>query len=328
MKVCAKIEGRCREYQIIIEEGIVTRAGLPPGFIITDSEVYRLYRHLIPDDKNKYRLIKGENSKTYKNAGKIADKIESLNYSGPIIAWGGGMVGDIAGFTASICNRGFPLIMIPTTLLAMVDAAIGGKNGVNAGKRKNARGTFYQPALILTDLLFLATLPKREFSSGWAEIIKYWEISGTPSFETLSQGIKKSGRGLEKIIAQCCRIKTAIVREDERDENLRHVLNFGHTIGHALELSCGLSHGEAVAIGMPREAEIGEKLGLVKKGTAEKIRELLTLYGLPVDLPQNYNFQEVMNLLEADKKGKYILSFNLEHPCVKVPRKLIAEKLK
>ncbi len=237
-------------YDIIIEKGLVKNEGLPEGFVITDSNVYKEYKDLIKNPK--FVLESGETSKSLDYYNSIMKKLYRLNEE-KIISFGGGVVGDLAGFVASTYKGGAELTQVPTTLLAMIDSSIGGKNGVNYSGIKNRIGTIYQPKKILIDSLFLETLPDEEFKNGVAEIVKYGYLFGQPSLERLRRGISKKDNDLEEIIFNCCQTKTEVVEKDVFDKNYRHVLNLGHTLGHGIELLCGLSHGKAISIGIAKE---------------------------------------------------------------------------
>ena len=307
-----KIESS-KGFEIEIQNGLIQQKGLPEGFVITDANIFKYYKGLIGD--NGFVIKAGEKSKSQETYLDIIDK---LNNEDKIIAFGGGVVGDLAGFVASTYKRGITLIQIPTSLLAMVDSSIGGKNGINLGERKNYLGTIYQPEKILIDPTFLETLPIEEFKNGVAEIIKYGILFEEPELQRLEKKINRSDTDLAKIIFQCCLIKTQIVEEDEKDKGYRHILNFGHTIGHALELLYNLSHGEAISIGMIKELKLGIDLGIIKKDNLIQIENIFTINGLPVDLPRDINVNRVIELIKQDKKGSLIFAFDKENYQVNV----------
>ena len=205
---------------------------------------------------------------------------------------------------------GIKYIHVPTTLLAQVDSSVGGKTGVNHELGKNMIGTFYQPSLVLIDVDTLKTLPQREFSAGIAEIIKYGVIADRGLFDSLETNIRdifSSGDSLISIIKRSCEIKAAVVSKDERETGLRAILNFGHTIGHALETVTGYTrflHGEAIAIGMCASARIAVRLGIFKEKDAELIKSLVELYNLPGTIPDDINISDIINAMEIDKKVK------------------------
>jgi 3-dehydroquinate synthase len=229
-----------------------------------------------------------------------------------VIALGGGVVGDLAGFVAATFMRGIPVLQIPTTLVAMVDASIGGKTAVDTPAGKNLVGAFHPPAVVLIDPQLLTTLPLREMRAGFAEIVKHGVIAdavylrevASGASEMLSAGGSASDRMLS-LIVRSVEIKADIVSRDEREEGLRKTLNFGHTIGHAVELVSGYSllHGEAVAIGMALEGRLAEQIGVAKAGTAATIVKALQSAGLPTDLPTGFQAEEVIEAMKSDKKG-------------------------
>jgi 3-dehydroquinate synthase len=304
-----------RSYPIKIERELILKRGLPKGFVITDSEVYRIYKHLIPENDSRFILASGEDSKSRENYNEVVDKVSRYNPK-TIVAFGGGMVGDIAGFVASTFRRGIPFIQIPTTLVAMVDSSIGGKNGVNLGQRKNYLGTFYQPQEILIDPNFLHTLPDTESSNGLAEIIKYSALFGIPSLKKLKTGIKESE--LEKIIWQCCRLKARLVEKDEFDKAERHCLNFGHTFGHAIELLHNLPHGQAISIGMVYEGEFATTRGLMSDERLSDMIEALEGEGLPTTLPTGIDIDKIIELMKLDKKGELVFALTKDHYTVEI----------
>ena len=225
-----------------------------------------------------------------------------------IVALGGGVIGDIAGFLASTYLRGLPYIQLPTTLLAQVDSSVGGKVAVNHPRGKNLIGDFYQPKCVLVDLRALDTLNKREMRVGVSEVIKYGIIKDPSLFNFLERNIDKVKRldrkSLEEIVFSSCRIKARVVEKDEKEKNLRQILNFGHTIGHAIEATShykGYKHGEAVAIGMIGASIIASKKGFVDEGFVERIKGLIRRAGLPTKLKRG-NIGEILRAMRLDKK--------------------------
>jgi 3-dehydroquinate synthase len=225
-----------------------------------------------------------------------------------VIALGGGVVGDLAGFAAAICQRGLPFVQIPTTLLAQVDSSVGGKTGVNHRLGKNMIGAFYQPRAVLIDTDCLATLPARELAAGMAEIIKYGAIRDAAFFAWLEANVERLNardpQALTYAIAESCRIKAEVVAADERESGVRALLNFGHTFGHAIEAGVGYGewlHGEAVAAGMVMAAELSVHLGLMAEPAAARLRALLQAARLPVDAP-SLGIERYVNLMGHDKK--------------------------
>ncbi|CEK13093.1 3-dehydroquinate synthase [Chthonomonas calidirosea] len=226
-----------------------------------------------------------------------------------IIALGGGVIGDTAGFAAATYLRGLRLIQIPTTLLAQVDASIGGKTGVNLPQGKNLVGAFYQPSLVLIDISTLKTLPIRELRAGLAEVLKYGIIYDQAFFEetyqALPQLLSYDVETLTKAVARSCEIKAEVVAQDETEQGLRAILNFGHTLGHALEAATAYErylHGEAVAIGMVAAALVGEEMGITSHETTRQIISALQQAGLPTRFPSEVPLPEVLEIMHRDKK--------------------------
>lgn len=227
----------------------------------------------------------------------------------PVIALGGGVIGDLAGYAAATYLRGLPLIQVPTTLLAQVDSSVGGKVGVNLPEGKNLVGAFYQPSLVLADVQTLKSLPPRELRAGLAEVVKYGMIADPGLFSYLEARLDSILRAEEEpltfLVARSCGIKAKVVERDEREDGLRAILNFGHTVGHALEAATGyrrLLHGEAVAVGMVVATTLSVKRGLCEEGDLHRLRSLLQKIGLPVTTSVKPN-----NLLKTagyDKKVK------------------------
>jgi 3-dehydroquinate synthase len=235
-----------------------------------------------------------------------------------VLALGGGVIGDLAGFVAATVLRGIAFVQLPTTLLAMVDSALGGKTGVNHPLGKNLIGAFHQPRLVLSDTDTLATLPPRELNAGWAEVIKHGVIKDAGLFEMLeNQEPRTESRTAEQsvlgswslvlpgIIRRAAKVKVDVVNADERETGERMLLNYGHTLGHAVEAAAGygtLLHGEAVAIGMHLEAQIGERLGMVDVAMVERQRALLAAYGLPTAVPAGMDPEDLIERTLRDKK--------------------------
>jgi 3-dehydroquinate synthase len=224
---------------------------------------------------------------------------------------GGGVVGDLGGFAAAVFRRGVPFVQIPTTLLAAVDSSVGGKVAVNFGGIKNIMGAFSQPSMVCCDLATLRTLPQRQIRSGLAEVIKYGAVCDAGLFLTLESGgveriLARDPATLQSVISQCVRLKAAVVEQDEFDrKGIRNVLNFGHTIGHALELSAeyALTHGEAIAIGMDAASGLAVRMGLVEPSFQTRLAELLRRAGLPLKHPGDEAlFAKVVKALQLDKK--------------------------
>ncbi len=254
----------------------------------------------------------GEGSKSRRVRDEIEDAIIRLGAGRDtaLVALGGGVVGDLVGFVAATFNRGIPFIQIPTTLIGMVDSSIGGKTGINHEAGKNFIGAFHQPAGVFIDIDYLASLPRRHFVSGMAEVIKCGVIANRTLFQFLEKRTDQIARGapglLVHIIEVCCRVKARVVGDDPRESNRRKILNFGHTIGHALETLSGyrLTHGEAIAIGMVAEARIASRIGLLSSGAVERISNLLGRAGLPTTLPPTTDVRSVLEVALRDKKAR------------------------
>ena len=242
----------------------------------------------------------------------ISQKLLELgaDRSSMLIALGGGVVGDLAGFVASVFMRSIPYIQIPTTLMAQVDSSIGGKTAVDLPSGKNLLGTFYQPQAVFADLRYLATLPEKEFRNGLAEIIKYSIIDDEKMFCLLEDNMesvkKKDPALLLKLVENCCRIKKSIVEIDEKEQGLRRILNFGHTLGHAIEAQSGyaVAHGEGVALGMIAAVRISERMGYLQPPERERIEKLIAGAGLPVRLGTALSSEGIRAHLKMDKKKK------------------------
>jgi 3-dehydroquinate synthase len=300
-----------RSYDIKIAPGLITKLGtecarLKLGSrcaIITDTNVGReyakpAYNSLLRAGFEPSLVIvpAGETAKSLKSVHNCYDRLAShrLERKSFIIALGGGVVGDLAGFVAATYLRGIPFVQVPTTLLAHVDSSVGGKTGVNLKAGKNLVGAFYQPKLVLCDLDALKTLPPRDFRAGLAEIIKYGIIHDAPLFDRLERDLPKllrrETKALNEIIARCCEIKADVVGQDETESGLRAILNFGHTIGHGLEAISSYGkylHGEAIAIGQVAAAKLSQELsGLPGKDSA-RITNLFQRAGLPTTVKLN-----------------------------------------
>jgi 3-dehydroquinate synthase len=259
----------------------------------------------------------GEASKDLATLAKLYDWMLSKNVErrDAVLALGGGVIGDLAGFAAATVLRGIALVQLPTTLLAMVDSAVGGKTGVNHERGKNLIGAFHQPRLVLSDSDTLASLPPRELCAGWAEVIKHGVIRDAGLFEWLERersalagwqlGDEHARALVADIIRRAVKVKVDIVNVDERETGERMLLNYGHTLGHAIEAAAGygtLLHGEAVAIGMHLEAQIAQQLGMVEQSFVERQRALLAAYDLPTALPDALDMEQVAELILRDKK--------------------------
>ncbi len=287
--------------------------------VISDKNVHNLYGKKCRESLEQagYTVFQhivrpGEASKTIANALRIVDELinNKIDRNGVIVALGGGMVGDLAGFVAATYLRGVPFIQVPTSLLAMVDASIGGKVAVNHARGKNLIGAFYQPWMVLADTGTLTTLPERELVSGWAEVIKYGLILDATFFHYLeanSEKLKKLDSELvTTAIARSMSIKAYVVEEDERETGRRIILNYGHTLAHGLEAATAFRtflHGEAVSIGMAAAASVSHRMGLLSQNAVRRQQKLLETYGLPLKSSE-VKLAPVLAAMQVDKKVK------------------------
>ena len=270
------------------------------------SAGFEVFTHLIPA---------GEPHKTLESIKQVYDTalLSHLERSSTMIALGGGVIGDMTGFAAATWLRGINFVQVPTSLLAMVDASIGGKTGVNHPQGKNLIGAFHQPKLVLIDPEVLKTLPEREFRAGMAEVIKYGIIWDADLFDQLQKSDRLdsftsiSKELLQTILTRSCQAKAEVVSKDEKEAGLRAILNYGHTVGHAVESLTGYSlvnHGEAVAIGMVIAGKIAVKMNLWDSESAKRQDELISKAGLPTKLPANLDPEAIIETLKSDKKVK------------------------
>lgn len=293
---------------------------LIPGvqiFIVTNETIAPFYLSQFTSVFSEYQcdtivLPDGEAYKNIEQWQQIFNKLIERHHkrNTTLIALGGGVIGDITGFAAACYQRGVNFIQVPTTLLAQVDASIGGKTGINYHHQKNFLGAFYQPKAMVIDTLFLSTLPEREFRSGLAEVIKYALIHDEKFFDYLCEHIEailmRSTARLNYVIEACCRIKIQFVEQDERDETgKRALLNFGHTFGHALEsvMNFSILHGEAVAWGMYVATQLSQHLGYLSKKDVAKIEQLLSFSGLRISLPKTVKADSLLDAMCHDKKN-------------------------
>lgn len=307
-------------YDVYVESGILDKISAilpslcPLGtkiMIISDSNVFPLYgskleHNLKTANFKTYRFIfdAGEPSKKIQTVYKIYQALAENHFtrSDIILTLGGGVAGDMGGFAAATFLRGIGFIQVPTSLLAQVDASVGGKTGVDLPFGKNLVGAFHQPLAVFADTQTLSTLPSYYFHDGMGEIIKYGCIADESLFNHLQQGIRTSE--MKDIIARCVDIKREVVEEDTNDTGRRMILNFGHTFGHAIEKLYnfeGIAHGEAVGIGMVIAAQIGEKLGITPQGVAEQIKSVLEQYSLPTST--TFTKEVLMEATSLDKKS-------------------------
>jgi 3-dehydroquinate synthase len=317
-------EIRSLPYPIIVEEAGLGRVGelvtrFAPAHryaVVTDSNVGPIYGSSVVGVLPGSELIviaAGEASKTREAWGSVTDRLIAAGFGrdSTIVALGGGMVGDLAGFVAATFMRGIPVVQLPTTLLSMIDSSIGGKTGVDTPAGKNLVGAFHPPRLVLADPQTLVTLPLDELRTGFAEAIKCGVIADSHYFAWLFEGLPEllkgnQGDGLFQVIVRSIEIKADIVRRDERESGLRKVLNFGHTIGHAVEMLSGykVSHGAAVAIGMATESAIAERAGIAEGGTSKQIIDAVERAGLPVRPPHGMTPDSIIGAMRSDKKAR------------------------
>ncbi|WP_407186759.1 3-dehydroquinate synthase [Bradyrhizobium centrosematis] len=325
-----------RAYDIVIGRGVLASLGervaaLRPGVrtaIVTDRNVAKHW--LEPTEASlaaagiptaRVVVEEGEISKTYAGLEKVSEALiaAKIERNDLVIALGGGVVGDLAGFAAAILRRGVDFVQVPTSLLAQVDSSVGGKTGINSPQGKNLLGAFHQPVLVIADTAVLDTLSPRQFRAGYAEVAKYGVLGDEAFFSWLEKNhseIFKGGSAREHAIATSCRAKAGVVSRDERETGERALLNLGHTFGHALEAATGFSdrlfHGEGVAIGMTLAAQFSAKLGMIGAADAERIERHLIEAGLPTRLQDIAGFAQegladadaLMTLMAQDKKVK------------------------
>ena len=260
-------------------------------------------------------LPPGEDQKSLESASCLYDAFAAgrADRTALVVAVGGGVIGDLAGFVAATWCRGVPLLMVPTTLLAMVDSSVGGKVGVNHAAGKNLIGAFHQPVGVWIDTAYLDTLPPREYRSGLAEVVKYGVILDPELFIDLENHVDEIlGRDpavVRRLVARCCRLKADVVSRDEREETgLRAILNFGHTVGHAVEAVAGyctqVHHGEAVAIGMAAEARLAERLGWIEPALTGRLIALIERFGLSTAVPGHLDHDALIDAMGRDKKNQ------------------------
>ena len=322
-----------RSYNIVIGYNLLDRAGeliaplLPRSktVIVTDQKLYDSHFHRLRDSLELQKvdcgvivLDQGEGTKSWHHLEFLVEKLieEKIERNDPIIAFGGGVIGDLTGFAASILRRGVPYIQIPTTLLAQVDSSVGGKTSINSRQGKNLVGAFYQPILVMSDLSVLETLSPRDFRAGYGEVLKYGLLADKEFFEWLvhqSQSIKKLNPDImRKIVGRSCEIKAQIASQDEKEKEKRALLNLGHTFGHALETATGYSskllHGEAVAIGCRLAFELSKRAGYCTSEDVTRVTDymkemdmLLSLDAIKSELP---SVDDLIEIMHQDKKSQ------------------------
>ncbi|MGI6657404.1 MAG: 3-dehydroquinate synthase [Desulfobulbus sp.] len=314
-----------RSYVITIGQGTLDRVGEIVGAvragkrygIISDATVDAIYGEQVARRLSEAGLAcerltfpPGEAGKQLATIGMLAEELARRGFDrgDALLALGGGVTGDLAGFLASVYMRGIPFVQVPTTLLAQVDSAVGGKTGVDIPQGKNLIGAFYQPRAVVIDTDVLRTLPREEFLGGMAEVIKYGASMDAEFFDWLKRErdtiLALRPEVVGPMIHRCCALKASVVERDEREGGLRRILNFGHTVGHAVEAASKyqLIHGCAVAIGMRAAALLAVRSGCADQEVAERIEHLLRLYGLPVDMAKEYDRRTLRSYLLTDKK--------------------------
>jgi len=314
-----------RSYPIRVGAGLLSRAGAWTGFLrgrhvllVTDANVARHHLAAVEAALAGRELAvevlpPGEQEKNWARLGALLERLAALGASrdATVVALGGGVVGDLAGFAAACWMRGVDFLQLPTTLLAMVDSAVGGKTAVNLPQGKNLAGAFHQPVAVVADTDTLATLPERELRAGLAEVVKYAAIRDRAFMDWLEQSadalLARDPRALATAITTSCRHKAGIVARDETEQGERALLNFGHSFGHALEAVAGygtLLHGEAVAIGMALAARLSARLGLAPEADALRLSALLERFGLPVAIPPGLAPKALLAAMRLDKKNR------------------------
>ncbi|HET7321601.1 MAG TPA: 3-dehydroquinate synthase [Longimicrobiaceae bacterium] len=287
--------------------------------VIADDRVAELYGTRVLTafdgagaDASLFSFPAGERHKTRASWAALSDQMLSAGFGrdAAVVALGGGVTGDLAGFVAATYMRGLPLVQVPTTLLAMIDSSVGGKTGVDTPAGKNLVGAFLQPQLVVADPETLETLAPEQLRAGLAEAVKHGAIADAAYFDwieaSLSDLLALDPAALARLIGRSVEIKAAVVARDERESGPRKALNFGHTLGHAIEALSGfeLLHGEAVAIGMVLEAKLGERIGITEPGTSERLEAVLSAAGLPTHPPSEMAPEEIVAATRSDKKAR------------------------
>jgi len=313
-------------YRVIIARGALADLGRIAASatrahryaLVADSNVAPLYasrvRGALGEGRTTlYTVPSGEEHKTRESWSSLTDSMlaDGFGRDSAVVALGGGVVGDLAGFVAATYMRGIPLIQVPTTLLAMIDASIGGKTGVDTALGKNLVGAFHHPSAVIADPDVLRTLPAEQMRAGLAEAIKHGVIADADYFEEVAGaapdivgGGRAAAAAIERIVVRSIAIKADVVKRDEREGGLRKTLNFGHTIGHAIELRSDyrMRHGEAVAVGMVIESRVAERLGVAEPGTSDRVRAAIERTGLPATRPADQTPDSILSATRGDKK--------------------------
>jgi shikimate kinase / 3-dehydroquinate synthase len=302
------------EYDVIVGQvSNLTNFHMQNPILVTDENVAKLHLeklesilHAAGCELKSVILPTGEEHKNFETISYLWKSFldNGLDRKSTVIALGGGVIGDMVGFAASTYMRGIQWVAVPTTLLSMVDASLGGKTGFDLPEGKNLIGSFYPPKLVLADPSLLHTLPERELRSGMAEVVKHGIISDPELFELCSRGLNWVKANLEEIVKRAMAVKIKVIEEDPYEKGFRAALNLGHTVGHAVELvsKFQLRHGEAIAIGMVTEAKYAERIGLAKAGLADAIASTLSELGLPTSIPNGMPREEIIRAMRVDKK--------------------------
>ncbi len=285
--------------------------------VISDTTVFELYGDRVCEafdrsgiSSERFTFPPGEGSKTRESWARLSDEMLSFGFGrdSVVVALGGGVTGDLAGFVAATYLRGVPVVQVPTSLLAMIDASVGGKTGLDVPAGKNLVGAFHAPLRVVVDPVVIQTLPLAERKRGLAEGVKHGAIRDLGYFEWIGDEyraiLNADVDALERLVEASVRLKASVVAADEREAGLRKILNFGHTLGHALEAASGLTlpHGEAVSIGMVLEARLGEMIGVTATGTSDRLEALLSCIGLPTRPDENLDPETIVALTQTDKK--------------------------
>lgn len=339
-----------REYDILIGEGLLDHAGerirtVCPQctrlFVVTDTNVSPLYRDRLNRSLTPagfqtafHTIPAGETSKSPPQLAELWERMMEfgLTRADAVVALGGGVVGDLAGFAAATVLRGVDFVQIPTTLLAQVDSSVGGKVAVDLRAGKNLAGAFYQPKLVLMDPDVLNTLPDSVFADGMAEVMKYGCIADGEFLRRLERDPSRPAvmADIKAVLSTCCAVKSQVVLEDERDTGTRMMLNFGHTLGHAYELAGGYeryTHGQAVAAGMVRVAELGVTLGVTPPELARRIAALVRALGLPDEIPCSPRDYEAAIMLDKKGAGECVTLILPDRPGHVVPYRIKKREL-
>lgn len=326
-RVVVPVPDEAREYPVVVAAGALDRVGELTAVrvpahryaVVADRRVADLYGERVAEDLRRaagpaalFTFPPGERSKTRAEWRRLTDGLLTADHGrdSAVVALGGGVTGDLGGFVAATYMRGVPVVQVPTTLLAMLDSSVGGKTAVDTRHGKNLVGAFHHPSLVVADPRTLGTLPREQLVAGLAEAVKAAALADAQLFDrmgdTADRLVDGDAEALEGLVRRCVSIKAEVVAEDPRETGRRQVLNFGHTVGHALESLSGweLLHGDAVAVGMRVEARLGEAMGVTEEGTARRLERLLRACGHAVPLEERHAPGAVLEKMTADKKAR------------------------